>query len=247
MVNTPRLGESFVIDADKIIRALQTDPQATLRQWGQQAQSMGGDLIERLKTDPNARNVAIAGAGGVLAGMIAGRANPRFTGALTKVGGLAALGGLAYYAWRRHEARKAGQAPQPAQDAYAPPPAGFLGPPGDPAALQKAAKLTLMAMINAAKADGKIDTEEKARLFDRLGQVSLSDDEKAFLFEELARPMDTDRLVAAADTPPLRAHVYAASLTGINPDHPAERAYLAELARRLELDPALVQDMHAAA
>jgi uncharacterized membrane protein YebE (DUF533 family) len=236
-----------MIDADKIIKALQTDPQGTLKQFGAQAQQMGADMIEKLKTDPNARNVAIAGAGGVLAGVLAGKANPRFASTVTKVGGLAALGGLAYYAWKRHEAAKQGAPPPAAGESFDPAPAGYLGPPNDAAAQQKAAKVTLMAMINAAKADGQIDTEEKARLFDRLGQVSLSDQEKAFLFDELARPMDTDRLVAEAATPQLAAAAYAASIMAIKADDPREQSYLNDLATRLKLDPGLVAEMHAAA
>jgi uncharacterized membrane protein YebE (DUF533 family) len=236
-----------MIDADKIIKALQSDPQGTLKQFGAQAQAMGADVLEKLKTDPNARNLAMAGAGGVLAGILAGKASPRFASTVTKVGGLAALGGLAYYAWKRHEANKTGAPAPAAGDSFDPPPTGFLAPPNDAAAQQKAAKVTLMAMINAAKADGQIDTEEKARLFDRLGQVSLSDPEKAFLFEELARPMDTDRLIAEANTPQLAAAAYAASLLAIKADDAKERAYLAELAGKLKLDPGFVQEMHAAA
>jgi uncharacterized membrane protein YebE (DUF533 family) len=236
-----------MFDADKIIKALQTDPQATLRQWGAQAQQAGAQMVERLKTDPNARNVAIAGAGGVLAGLVAGKLNPRFAGTVGRLGGLAALGGLAYYAWKRYEARKAGQPAPQAGETFDPPPAGFIAPPHDPEGQTKTGKLVLMAMINAAKADGQIDSEEKARLFDRLGQVSLTEAEKAFLFDELARPMDTDRLVAEATTPALAAQVYAASLMAINVDLPAERDYLATLAQRLKLDAALVGELHAAA
>jgi uncharacterized membrane protein YebE (DUF533 family) len=240
--NSAGREDAALIDAEKIIKALQTDPQGTLKQWAGQAQTMGGDVVERLKTDPNARNVAIAGVGGVLAGILAGKASPRFAGSVAKVGALAALGGLAYTAWKRHEAKKAGQAaPQPG-DTFEAPPAGYLPSPSE-----GAGKLTILAMINAAKADGQIDAEEKARLFDRLGQVSLTDAEKAFLFDELAKPMNTDALIQAATSPQLAAHLYAASLMAVNPDHPQEKAYLAELAQRLKLDPELAREMHEAA
>jgi uncharacterized membrane protein YebE (DUF533 family) len=220
-----------MIDADKIIAALQ---------------GHSGQLIEKLKTDPNARNAAIAGAGGLAAGLIAGRASPRFAGAALRMGGLAALGGLAYYAWKRHQARQTGQ-PAPAPGEVEPPPNGFLPPPNTPQ-MEAHAKLTLRAMINAAKADGRIDSDERARLFDRLGAVSLTDEEQNFLFAELARPIDTDGLVAAAaGQPALAAQVYAASLLAITADQPSEQAYLADLARRLNLPRELVQELHAAA
>jgi uncharacterized membrane protein YebE (DUF533 family) len=41
----------------------------------------------------------------------------------------------------------------------------------------------------------------------------------------------------------LAAEVYAASLIAINPDTPAEKAYLAMLAARLNLDPGLVREI----
>jgi uncharacterized membrane protein YebE (DUF533 family) len=103
-------------------------------------------------------------------------------------------------------------------------------------------------MINAAKADGRIDNAERARLFDRLGAVSLTDEEQDFLFAELARPMDTDGLVAGVgDNGALASQVYAASLLAIDADQPAEQAYLAELAARLRLPQGLIQELHAAA
>lgn len=234
-----------MIDADKILQALQKDPIETLKELGGQIGSsagrVGADVAERLKTDPNVRNMAIAGAGGALAGMLAGAGAPKFTGALAKLGGVAALGGLAWYAWKRHEAGKAG-APKPELAALEAPPTHF-----QPADRQALARIILKAMINAAKADGKIDAEEKARLFDRLGQVNLSPEEQAFLFEELARPMDTDGLVAGAATPAIAAQVYAASLLAIDPDQPSEKAYLADLAKRLGVDPALASEIRAAA
>jgi uncharacterized membrane protein YebE (DUF533 family) len=230
-----------MIDADKILNALRTDPAAALRDIGGQLSEAGGDLAERIKTDPAARNAAIAAGGGVLAGMLAGSSSPRFAGALAKLGGVAALGGLAWYAWKRHEEGKAGQ---PHAAALAPPPTDFQ-PGGEER--QRLSRLMLKAMINAAKADGKIDTEEKARLFDRLGQIDLSAEERDFLFDELARPLDTEGLVGEASTPAIAAQLYAASLLIVDPDRPAEQAYLADLATRLGLSPALAAEIRAAA
>jgi uncharacterized membrane protein YebE (DUF533 family) len=233
-----------MIDADKILKALRTDPAAALRDLGGQAANAGGEVMERIKTDPNARNIAIAGAGGALAGMLAGAGAPKFTGALAKLGGVAALGGLAWYAWKRHEAKQKGASPAEADDIDAPPP-HFLPLSGSDA--QRLAKVTLKAMINAAKADGRIDAEEKARLFDRLGQVSLTEAERDFLFDELARPIDTDGLVKESTSPAVAAQIYAASLLAIDPDQPSEKAYLAELARRLGVDPGLATEIRTSA
>jgi uncharacterized membrane protein YebE (DUF533 family) len=230
-----------MIDTDKILLALQTDPAEALRALRERA----AQVADHFTANPDARAMAMAGAGGAAAGLVAGVGAPRLAGAIIKLGGLAALGGLAYQAWRRYEANASGAAPPAAADfALAPP--GFLPDPRGPDG-ERLARLTLKAMINAAKADGQIDAEEKARLFDRLGQVSLSDDERDFLFAELARPMDTEGLVAEASAPALAAHVYAASLLAIDPERPAEKAYLKDLAQLLGLDGGLVAEIRAAA
>jgi uncharacterized membrane protein YebE (DUF533 family) len=234
-----------MIDANKIIEALRNDPEGTLRRAGGQAVDAGEAMIERLKTDPAARNLAMAGAGGALAGILFSKGAPRMSSAIAKMGGLAAIGGLAYMAWKRHEAKQAGQQPGQVESIEQPPPT-MLAPP-DSAQGQKAARLVLRAMINAAKADGHIDSEEKARLFDRLGQVPLNAEEQNFLFSALAQPMETDSIVKEADNAALAAQVYAASLLAIDPDQPAEKTYLEELARRLNLPPAYAAEVRAAA
>jgi uncharacterized membrane protein YebE (DUF533 family) len=231
-----------MIDADKILKALQTDPAGALKDIGDRLATAGGDVAERIRTDPNARNAAIAAGGGVLAGMLAGAAAPRFTGALAKLGGVAALGGLAWYAWKRHQE---GQTAQPHAGALEAPPASFQ--PAHGPEREQLARLLLKAMINAAKADGKIDTEEKARLFDRLGQVDLGPDERDFLFDELARPLDTEGVVAGVTSPAVAAQVYAASLLIVDPDAPAEKAYLADLAGRMGVSAELAAEIRAGA
>ena len=57
--------------------------------------------------------------------------------------------------------------------------------------------------------------------------------------DELKKPLDIDAVVAAATSPELAVEIYAASVLAIDPDDPAEQAYLAMLASRLKLDPDL--------
>ena len=94
------------------------------------------------------------------------------------------------------------------------------------------------------KADGQIEATEKAKLFDHLAKIDLSDTEKAFLFDELAKPLDIQQVVAGATSPELALEIYAASLVAINTTGPAEKAYLADLAARLQLDTTLVAKLH---
>jgi uncharacterized membrane protein YebE (DUF533 family) len=228
-----------VIDADKILDALRSDPMERLKTFGSQAAAASQSALERLRTDESARRLAMVGAGSAAIGLLAGASAPRFLNAMTKFGAVAAIGGLAYAAFVRSQAAQDG-APVPARE-ITPAPAEFLGEER-----HRLAEITLKAMINAVKADGRIEEEEKARLFDRLGQVSLTEEEREFMFDELAKPMDTDGLVRQAGSPAMAAHVYASSLLAIDPNGHAEKAYLHDLATRLKLSGNVVSEIHAA-
>lgn len=190
-------------------------------------------IITALKTDPNAQRTAGAGAAGLAAGMFLGRGG---VGRLAKYGALAALGGLAYSAWQKSQQSTP---PQGQADER------FI--PQSETEQEALGKALVRAMIAAAKADGRIDAEEKERIFQRLETMDLSAQEKAFVFDELAAPLDLDAVVKSADTPEHAAEIYAASLVAITADTATERAYLQALAGRLELPDALVRDIHAAA
>ena len=217
-------------------------------------------IITALQTDPNAQRTALAGGGGVAAGfaasMLMGKSGRKMVGKAAKYGAVAAIGGLAYHAWQKSQQNKQGQAaaspaaPVEAQEAdFTPAPenSAFLPAPSDEAAVDQLGKALVRAMIAAAKADGKVDAEEKEAIFARLNAMDLSAEDKAFVFDELSAPFDINAVVEAADTPEHAAEIYAASLVAIEVDTPAERAYLQMLAARLELDPDLVNEIHKAA
>ncbi|WP_342640767.1 tellurite resistance TerB family protein [Rhodoligotrophos ferricapiens] len=161
-------------------------------------------------------------------------------------GGLAALGGIAYKAYRDWQAQQQAATPV-GSDATAMAGAiskaettGFLPPQSDAAARGELSMAVLRAMIAAAKADGHIDAEEQQRLFGHMDTLGLGTEEKAFVMDELRKPLDIDAVVRGVKSPEQAVEIYAASLLAIDPDHPAEKAYLDELARRLQLAPDLV-------
>ncbi|MEI4488960.1 DUF533 domain-containing protein [Frigidibacter sp. MR17.14] len=103
------------------------------------------------------------------------------------------------------------------------------------------AALLLRAMIQAAKSDGRIDRDERARILSELDDASR--EEMDFLMQEMEAPIDIERLVA--DTPAgLEPEVYAAALMAINVDHPAETAFLQALARGLQLRGSELTEIH---
>ncbi|HEY8156726.1 MAG TPA: tellurite resistance TerB family protein [Myxococcota bacterium] len=205
--------------------------------------------IDRILSELLASPARAGLAGAVAGGLLTSKAGRKLGKRAAELGGLAAIAGLAYTAWRRYEAR--GGAPEGGRsgfDAVREPAvletAGFLPPPRQEAAGEPLARLLLRAMIAAARADGRLDGEERRRLFDRIAGLDLGDAERADLYAELEKPVTPDQLAGAVVGPAQAVEVYAASLLAIEVDTPAERAYLSLLAGRLGLADELVASLH---
>jgi len=195
-------------------------------------------IVKALQSDQGLQKNLMTGAAGMAAGMLlSGGGLGKMVGSVAKVGAVAAVGGLAWSAWQNYQKNQPGTAPASTQDAFVPlPQASYQN--------EELGKTLVRAMISAAKADGQIDADEKNRIFKRLETMTLSPEEKAFVFDELSGPLDIDAVVARADTPEHAAEIYAASLVAMQPDTPAERTYLEALSFKLKLDPALVAEIH---
>ena len=198
-------------------------------------------IVKALQTDPNTQRTAMTGAAGLAAGMLlSGGGLGKLAGNAVKIGAVAAVGGLAYNAWQNYQRNQQGDAPAPREDA-------FIPPASDSHAQEELGKSLVRAMIAAAKADGRVDADEKEAIFSKLETMKLSSEEKAWVFDELSSPLDINAVVARADTPEHATEIYAASLVAITADTASERAYLDALASKLKLDPALVAEIHKAA
>jgi len=185
-------------------------------------------------------------AGGVGAALLFTETGRDIAGAALKYGGIAALGGLAYHAWQKHKAQQAGQpaaAQQPAPLASPQAiPASYV--PAEPAAQENLARLIVVAMVTAAKADGTVDADEQGKILGHAEQLRLSDEEQGFLFAELGKPFDMEPVIRGARTPEIAAEVYAASVLAVGQPSPAETHYLKRLAQRLQLPEGVVREIH---
>lgn len=196
-----------------------------------------GDAVQFARDNPIATGAIAA----VLLGTGAGRA---VTGTALRVGGLAAIAGLAYKAYQNYQS---GQQPGAAQPEQAGPPAlpAPTDTPFDPKlAPQGEAEFALVlvrAMIAAARADGRVDEAERSHISDRLRLAGYGGEARDFLLAELEKPVDVDALVAAARSDAQKAELYTASRLAIEPDTAAERGYLDDLADRLRLPGPLVE------
>ena len=192
------------------------------------------------KDNPLATGALVA----VLLGTGTGRA---VTGSALKLGGLAAVAGLAYKAYQNYQnGSKPGEAVAEGDQELLPPPSDTSFHPAQAPQGEDVFALTLVrAMIAAARADGHIDEQERARITERATMAGLNDEVAAFLEAELSQPVDLDGLVEAAKTDAQRVELYTASRLAIEPKTRAERGYLDMLAGRLRLPDALVDHVEA--
>ena len=206
---------------------------------GHTVRDKAGQAVQLAKDNPLATGALAA----VLLGTGAGRS---ITGSAVKLGGLAAIAGLAYKAYQNYQA---GQPPEvsakPDQELLPPPSDTVFHPSQAPQGETEFALVLVRAMIAASRADGHIDEAERARIADRLSLSGMEQEAGDFLVQELERPVDLDALVAAAQTDAQKVELYTASRLAIEPKTRAERGYLDHLAGRLKLPDTLVDHIEA--
>lgn len=190
--------------------------------------------------------------GGLIGLLLGGKGGRKMASKGLKYGAMAALGGIAYKAYSDYKAGRpplgldmSGNKGAQTIEAEAQKAEGTPFLPAPEAERADLACGVMRAMISAAKADGHIDAEEQKRIFDSLGKLELDSEAKAFVMDELMKPLDIEAVVQAARTPEQAAEIYAASLMAIDTSGSAERGYLSQLASRLKLEPGLVEHLHA--
>lgn len=199
-------------------------------------------------------------AGGALTGALMGKKGKKHAKTLLKAGGLAAVGGLAWKAYRSYQQGQEASAQQgSAQPAALPPqaqPALPLAAPVaerdfavDPSNAAQGSRglLLVRAMIAAANSDGHLDGEERQRILGRMQSLNLDAEEKALVVDELLHPCGQDAIVAEVADQATAIEVYAVSALAIDETEPSGQAYLQQLAARLSLPPMLVEAISPAA
>ena len=194
-------------------------------------------------------------AGGALSGAVmSNKKSRKAAGTLLQVGGLAALGGMA---WKAYQGYRSEQGESTGQVTQAPSLADrssdgavwsgldkrqFDIEPADTSQGSRAL-LLIQAMIAAACADGHLDNEERGRIMASVGEAGLAADEKALVFDALQNPLSLTQLSERVDCPELAAEVYMASLLAVDTSRIEAELYLDALAFRLGVPEALVAQM----
>lgn len=198
-----------------------------------------------------AAGTAVGGALGLLLGSKRGR---KMGGSVLKVGGVAALGAMAYRAYTQWQA----QQPRPGGTQGAEAAAGTsweIARSQAPRTVDRLpapevelhSRAVLVAMIGAAKSDGHLDERERGLLEAELARIEADPAQRRWVEEEVRRPLDPAEVARAATSPELAAEMYLASLLVADETSFMERAYLDELARQLRLPEGLRSELRAQA
>jgi uncharacterized membrane protein YebE (DUF533 family) len=217
------------------------DAQKLLQQVLGGRASTGTDSGEAKKRGGVSSDHVTGAAFGGLAGLLLGSKSMRkMAGPVAQLGGMAAVGTLAYQAWQSWQAN------QSAKPTALPPQSSeiaFL--PQNPVQRNHTSLMILSAMIAAAKSDGHIDAAEQEIIFAKLDEEQLPAEEKAFLMDQFRRPLSIPDLAALARSPEQAAEIYTASVLAIQPDSPTEITYLNNLSNALNLDKGLRSNIDA--
>jgi uncharacterized membrane protein YebE (DUF533 family) len=209
------------------------DPRQLLDQVLSGGGSAASQVKGRLDSMSGSGGFAGGAAVGGLLGMMLGNKGGR---GMLGYGGAAAIGALALHAYQAYQRGQSVQStvPMSVRDVQNTPATAL--PHATPAADGGAFELVLIrAMVGAAKADGHIDAAEQKRLFSEVERMGLDSESKAYVFDLLTKPVDLQSIATSVATSEQGAEVYLASRLAINPDEPAERAYLDALATQLKL------------
>jgi uncharacterized membrane protein YebE (DUF533 family) len=221
------------------------DPKAILSNLldtSQTATRKGLEIAEEKLGVPESgpeRDAMLGGLGkGALAGtavalLLGTKGGRNLTGTALKVGGVAAVGGLAYKAYNQWQQQQGGN----------------IRDTGTPIAeLQNDAadarsEAIVKAMIAAAKSDGHMDAEEQKLITSKIESLNLETDITSFLMTELTKPLDVAEIAASADSPEAAAEIYLASAMVVDLGDEQERQYMNSLAKSLGLEAAVVQNL----
>lgn len=200
-------------------------------------QALNSDLVkqgqQQIKQQSNSGTLKSLGAGAVGGGLVSllmGSKKSKKLGKKVgknalKIGGVAALGALAYKVYNDYQSKN---------------------PDGSNQAIQQDSfdssdnihsELIIKAMIAAAKADGHVDQQEMERIESTLKQAGADQQLQSLLHVELNKPLDPVEVARLAQSPQQASEIYLASLIVVDEQNFMEKAYLQELAKQLQLSP----------
>ncbi|NVJ60716.1 MAG: tellurite resistance TerB family protein [Gammaproteobacteria bacterium] len=196
-------------------------------------------LLKGLTSSSTAKGLLGGLAGGAVSGALMSKKGRKNAKSLLKLGGIAAVGTLAWKAYQQYQAKQQNGA---VSEGFGEQQFHNLETGVDPNQIQ--ALFILKSMVAAAMSDGHIDAKEYQNILERADDAGLSAEDKNLVFAEIQQPMSIAQLSQRANSPELAMEVYTASLLVIDETQPQAKAYLTELAQALKLPAPLVEAVH---
>ena len=200
--------------------------------------SPGGGIGDFLSGGGGLGNLLSGFGGGALTGgaiglLLGNKKARKVGGKVAMYGGLAALGVIAYKAysnWQGQQAQASQYAPQTIDRIPA-------------TQVEQHSQAILKALVAASKADGHIDANERQLIEVEISKMTSDIELRRWVEAELNKPLDPADVARAATTPEMAAEMYIASVMMVDEESFMERSYLGELARQLNLDPNLKNEL----
>jgi uncharacterized membrane protein YebE (DUF533 family) len=168
-----------------------------------------------------------AAAGGILALLVGTQRGRKTLSTVAKVGSLAALGVLGYKVYSAYQKENGGVV-SPASTVQL-----------TDARVNERCLMIVQSMIAAAKADGVIDDGERKHIEERIQRSELDQSVVNAILTEIQKPLVVSEVACRSKSPIDSVDIYLASVMVLAEPNPQEREYLSELAKALDIDPAL--------
>lgn len=216
----------------------------TGREYAEKGQSI---VKEQLNVDDknDKRDATLDGmkkgaiAAGALALMLGTKSGRQLSGAALKLGSLAALGGIAWKAWQNTQENK------PTEDAVEPKAIEYTSIDKlEGEAANERAMILIKAMIAVAKADGKMDDDEKGIINREIKRLGLDTKLEDVMQAGAVTPLSAKSVAKMADSEEVAAEIYLVSIMVADHENIRESGYINQLAEALDLPADLVDELN---
>ncbi len=184
-------------------------------------------IMKTVNENPGLKGALGGAAGGALVTAMMGNKTAR---KVAKTGGLMALGGLAWQAYRSYQESNPEAAPELSEQSFE----------LDAESSANEIDLIVRAMIAAAHADGQLDDEERTKIWDHALKSEFSTSQLEALSQEINHPVGVAQLAVMAQGMEQKLEVYTASKLVIGDEQEGGAVYLRDLAEALALPRGLI-------
>ena len=193
------------------------------------------NLLNNLANRNISTSLASGLVGGLAGSLLTSKSGRKIGKNALKLGGVAAVGAIAYGAYKKYVVNKENNTQEFTSAAEK----KFLPDEKDEQAMHSIEMLLVKAMLAASRADGQTDIKETQTIINQIRAFNLEEREEGELMRQLSLPVDIEFFTQDINSIELATEVYTVSVLVIDKDNEEERAYLNNLTDLLKLPKAL--------